>query len=168
MHSTHSVHHGNVPYWNVTIDYELIESWEASFVPEVLVETAITIENNYQLDQREGYTTSLEGGSYENDFGALHEEVDPRTVIRGSFLSDEEGQNQNKQIAFIAKPTELVIGCAMGTHGLCPRFLDTTSVDTTYRLGFRGTKVLHVIRKSVSSLLFFKSILRYLFVLPFL
>ena len=38
----------------------------------------------------------------------MHEEVDPRTVIRGSFLSDEEGQNQNKQMAFIAKLTELV------------------------------------------------------------
>ena len=46
----------------------------------------------------------------------------------------------------------------MGTHGLCPLFLDTTHVDTTHGLGFGGTKVLHVIRKSISSLLFFKSI----------
>ena len=61
-----------------------------------------------------------------------------------------------------------VVGCAMGIHGLCPRFLDTTYMDTTHRLGFRGTKVLYVIRKSISGLLFFKSILRYLFVLPFL
>ena len=98
----------NVLYRNVTIDYELIESWEARFVPEVLVETAIITEDNWQLDQREGYITSLEGGSYENDFDALHEEVDPGTVIGGSFLSDEEGQNQNQQMAFIAKLTELV------------------------------------------------------------
>ena len=42
----------------------------------------------------------------------------------------------------------------MGTHRLCPRFLDTTHVDTTHRLGFRGTKVLHMIRKSISNLLF--------------
>ena len=35
----------------------------------------------------------------------------------------------------------------MGTHGLCPRFLNPTHVDITHRLGFRGTKVLHVIRK---------------------
>jgi len=60
------------------------------------------------------------------------------------------------------------LGCAIGTHGLCPRFLDITNVDTTHRLGIGGTKVLHVIHKSISSLLFFKSILRYLFVLPFL
>jgi hypothetical protein len=98
----------NVLYRNVTIDYELIESWEARFVPEVLVETAIITDDNWQLDQREGYITSLEGGSYENDFDALHEEVDPGTVIGGSFLSDEEGQNQNQQMAFIAKLTELV------------------------------------------------------------
>ena len=47
-------------------------------------------------------------------------------------------------------------------------YLLSTTVDTTHRLGFGGTKVLHVIRKSISSLLFFKSILRYLFVLLFL
>ena len=98
----------NVLYRNITIDYELIESWEARFVPEVLIETAIITEDNWHLDQREGYITSLEGGSYENDFDALHEEVDPGTVIGGSFLADEEGQNQNKQMAFIAKLTELV------------------------------------------------------------
>ena len=56
----------------------------------------------------------------------------------------------------------------MGTQRLCPRILDTTHVDTTYGLGFRGIKVLYVIRKSIFSLLFFKSILRYLFVLLFL
>ena len=38
-------------------------------------------------------------------------------------------------------------------------YLLSTTVDTTHRLGFGGTKVLHVIRKSISSLLFFKSIL---------
>ena len=41
----------------------------------------------------------------------------------------------------------------MRTYGLCPRFLDTTYVDTTHRLGFRGTNFLHVIHKYISSLL---------------
>ena len=98
----------NPLYSNVTIDYNLIQSWEQRFVPEVLIQNAIITEDNWELDQREGYITSLEGGSYENDFDALHKEVAPGTVIGGSFLSDEEGQNQNKQMAFIAKLTELV------------------------------------------------------------
>ena len=41
----------NVLYRNVTIDYELIESWEPRFVPEVLVETAIITTDNYQLPE---------------------------------------------------------------------------------------------------------------------
>ena len=98
----------NPLYANISIDYNLLASWEERFVPEVLIQTANITEDNWELDQREGYTTSLEGGSYENDFDALHEEVDPGTVIGGSFLSDEEGQNQSKQMAFIAKLTELV------------------------------------------------------------
>ena len=95
----------NLLYSNVAIDYNLIQSWEQRFVPEVLIQNAIITEENWELDQREGYITSLEGGSYENDFDALHKEVAPGTVIGGSFLSDEEGQNQNKQMAFIAKLT---------------------------------------------------------------
>jgi hypothetical protein len=98
----------NPLYKNIQIDYELIRSWEERFVPEVLIDTAIITEKNSQLDQREGYITTLEDGSYENDFDALHEDVAPGTVIGGSFLSDEEGQNQNNQMAFVAKLTELV------------------------------------------------------------
>ena len=40
----------NMLYRNITIDYELIKSWEATFVPEVLVETAIVTIDNYQLN----------------------------------------------------------------------------------------------------------------------
>jgi hypothetical protein len=88
--------------WEYNNDYELIQSWEGRLIPEVLIDTAFITEN-WQLDQREGYITTLEDGSYENDFDALHKEAEPGTVIGGSFLSDEEGQNKNRQMAFVAK-----------------------------------------------------------------
>jgi Helitron helicase-like domain at N-terminus len=97
----------NPLYRDVRIDFDLIRSWEDRFVPETLIETAIITDKNAELDHREGYITNLEDGSYENDFDALHEDVEPGTVIGGSFLSDEDGQNKNKQMAFIAKLTEL-------------------------------------------------------------
>ena len=82
----------NPLYANISIDYNLSASWEERFVPEALIQTAIITEDNWELDQREGYITSLDRGRYKNDFDALH----------------EEGQNQSRQIAFIAKLTELV------------------------------------------------------------
>jgi hypothetical protein len=95
-------------YSNITIDYNQIKSWEDRFVPQVLLDAAIITENDSSRDQHEGYTTSLEDGAYKNDFDTIHRDVEPGSIMGGTFLSDEMGQNHDKEIAFVAKLAKIV------------------------------------------------------------
>jgi hypothetical protein len=53
-------------------------------------------------DDREGYTTSLQDGLFENELDAKVEDTEPGTIISRSFFSDFHGQDPQATTALLA------------------------------------------------------------------
>ena len=73
----------------------MIESWPTDFILPEITNNIISLEN---LDhhKHEGYTVSLEGGNYENDFHAAQDRAfhsnDHDPYVTGSIYMDVNGE----------------------------------------------------------------------------
>lgn len=88
----------NHVYYNVTINHDMIGTWDDDFIPADLQENIISVD---QPDghEREGYSVHLDTGNYENDFQAAQAsdlDMDSNApLIAGSVSTDINGERQN-------------------------------------------------------------------------
>ena len=91
-------------YNDLTINYSMIESWPADFIPPEITNNIISLENP-DHHEREGYTVSLEGGNYENDFHAAQDRAflsnNHNPFVTGSIYTDVNGERVNPNIQMI-------------------------------------------------------------------
>jgi hypothetical protein len=91
------VRHSQV-YQNLTINYQMLDTWSEEFIPPELQENMICVDVP-DSHEREGYSIELDSGNYENDFQAAQDTTlnlnneDP--LMTGSVSTDINGERQN-------------------------------------------------------------------------
>jgi hypothetical protein len=88
----------NHAYYNVTINHDMIGTWDDDFIPADLQENIISVDLP-DGHEREGYSLHLDTGNYENDFQAaqasdLHMDSNA-PLMTGSVSTDINGERQN-------------------------------------------------------------------------
>ncbi len=58
----------NLLYENIQINYRLLKTWEDEFIPSDIMDNIVYCNANQH--EREGYTTDLNDGNFENDLDA--------------------------------------------------------------------------------------------------
>jgi hypothetical protein len=82
----------NPVYKSVTIDYDLLDSWPQDYIPQEIRDAFLALQTksgSIIRDEREGYATSLQDGSFENEFDAEVRDTEPGTIMHstsGPFL----------------------------------------------------------------------------------
>jgi hypothetical protein len=97
----------NPVYKEVTIDYELLESWPDNHIPQEIRDAFLILGTNGPTnpdvtDEREGYATNLRDGLFENDLDAELNDPEPGNIISRSFFSDFHGQDLQRTPAVLA------------------------------------------------------------------
>ncbi|KAH6691789.1 hypothetical protein BKA61DRAFT_742496 [Leptodontidium sp. MPI-SDFR-AT-0119] len=82
-------------YRDLTINYDLMDGWNADFIPPEIWDNIICLGDS-DHHEREGYTVSLQTGNYENDLHAAQDGVfdtdDHGPCITGSVYTDINGE----------------------------------------------------------------------------
>jgi hypothetical protein len=98
----------NPVYKEVTIDYELLDSWPDSHIPQEIRDAFLVLgtgdgpTDTLVTDEREGYATNLRDGLFENDLDAELDDPEPGNIISRSFFSDFHGQDLQTTPAVLA------------------------------------------------------------------
>jgi hypothetical protein len=98
----------NPVYKEVTIDYELLDSWPDNHIPQEIRDAFLVLGTRdiptdaVVADETEGYATNLRDGLFENDLDAELETPDPGNIISRSFFSDFHGQDLQTTPAVLA------------------------------------------------------------------
>ncbi|KAF4632380.1 hypothetical protein G7Y89_g5748 [Cudoniella acicularis] len=98
----------NPVYKSVVIDYSVLNSWPDHHIPQEIRDASITLGSELGStdtpveDEREGYTTSLQDGLFENELDAEVEDTEPGTILSRSFFSDLHGQDLHSTPATLA------------------------------------------------------------------
>jgi hypothetical protein len=98
----------NPIYKSVIIDYSVLDSWPDHHIPQEIRDAFVILGSESEStavpieDEREGYTTSLRDGLFENELDAEVEDVEPGTILSRSFFSDLHGQELHSTPATLA------------------------------------------------------------------
>ena len=98
----------NLAYKLVKIDYDLLDSWPENHIPQEIRDAFLALRtdagntNIIATDEREGYTTSLQDGLFENDLDAELVDSEPGSIVSRSFFSDFHGQDLQSTPAVLA------------------------------------------------------------------
>ena len=113
-------------YHDLAINHSMIESWPADFIPPEITNNITCLESP-DHHEREGYTVSLEGGNYENDFHAAQDSAfqsnDHDPFVTGSIYTDANGERINPNIQMI----DALLGVITGNT--CDADEETPTVD---------------------------------------
>lgn len=98
----------NPVYKSVVVDYSVLDSWPDHHIPQEIRDAFITLGSEPGStdppveDEREGYTTSLQGGLFENELDEEVEDAEPGSILSRSFFSDLHGQDLHSTPATLA------------------------------------------------------------------
>lgn len=113
-------------YHDLAINHSMMESWPADFIPPEITNNITCLESP-DHHEREGYTVSLEGGNYENDFHAAQDSAfqsnDHDPFLTGSIYTDINGERINPNIQMI----DALLGVITGNT--CNADEETPTVD---------------------------------------
>ena len=88
----------NPVYKNVTINHNMIESWDDDFIPSEIANNVIHATHS-DHHEREGYTVGLQAGNLENEFHAAQDAAfnvdDNDPFITGSVYTDVNGERRD-------------------------------------------------------------------------
>lgn len=98
----------NPVYKSVDVDYSVLDSWPDHHIPQEIRDAFITLGSDVGCadtpveDEREGYTTSLQDGLFENELDAEVEDAEPGSILSRSFFSDLHGRDLDSTPATLA------------------------------------------------------------------
>jgi hypothetical protein len=92
----------------VTIDYELLDSWPDNHIPQEIRDAFLVLGTGdgptdpVVTDEREGYAANLRDGLFENDLDAELDDPEPGNIVSRSFFCDFHGQDLQTTPAVLA------------------------------------------------------------------
>jgi hypothetical protein len=89
----------NPVYKDVTINRNMIESWDNDFVPPEIANNILHATHS-DHHEREGYTVGLQAGNLENEFQAA-QDADDAPFITGSVYTDVNGERRDPNVPMI-------------------------------------------------------------------
>ena len=98
----------NPVYKSVVVDYSVLDSWPNHHIPQEIRDAFLTLGSEPGStdppveDEREGYTTLLQNGLFENELDAEVEDAEPGSILSRSFFSDLHGQDLHSTPATLA------------------------------------------------------------------
>ena len=103
-------------YHDLTINHNLINSWDSDFIPPDIEANIIHIKDPDHAE-REGYTVSLQAGNHENDFQAAQDSAfqadDQEPLVTGSVYTDINGERQDPNVRMV----DALLGAVAGRSG---------------------------------------------------
>ena len=98
----------NPVYKSVVVDYSVLDSWPDHHIPQEIRDAFVTLgpepgsTDTPVEDEREGYSTSLQDGLFEDELDAEVEDAEPGSILSRSFFSDLHGQDLHSTPATLA------------------------------------------------------------------
>jgi hypothetical protein len=90
----------NPLYESVTINRDLIDRWEASFIPPVLQDSIVNISPEEDSEERGTYAGDMDGFA-ENDLHHAMDDMADGTIASGAVHSDVEGLRLNPELKMV-------------------------------------------------------------------
>lgn len=102
----------NHVYHNVTVNHQMIDTWDDDFIPAELQENIISVDLPDSLE-REGYSVHLDAGNHENDFQAAQDTDREMGInaplVTGSVSTDNNAERQSPERRLLEALLDIVL-----------------------------------------------------------
>ena len=120
----------NPLYKDVSINHNMMESWDNDFVPPEIADNVIHATHS-DHHEREGYTVGLQAGNLENDLQAAQDTAfnadDDEPLLTGSVYTDVNGERRDPNVPMIDALLCMVTDRSSPTDETMPPTTPTTT-----------------------------------------